>query len=199
MTAYEKAPAGCTQLTPDTGDVEHCSTEAEQLSTKACSRCGEVKPLTAFGQNFKRGVVVPRSECADCNKAQNREWRARTADHQRHYERVRRSKTLRQLRSAANAAVKSATESGVLVPGPCAHCDETCRGRIWAHHDDYGLPLAVDWLCTSHHQRRHVQLRRMALQHGQLGFFVADKAVAPEAKRWRRKAGGGFARRRGDA
>jgi len=51
----------------------------------------------------------------------------------------------------AHAAVAKAKREGVLVQGSCEFADETCYGRIEAHHDDYDKPLDVRWLCVRHH------------------------------------------------
>jgi hypothetical protein len=51
----------------------------------------------------------------------------------------------------AHAAVAKAKREGLLIPGPCELSDETCHGRVEAHHDDYDKPLEVRWLCIHHH------------------------------------------------
>lgn len=59
-------------------------------------------------------------------------------------------------RYAANAAVKS----GELAPQPCEDCGET--ESVEMHHDDYGLPLKVRFLCQPCHRRLHPYQRRTA-------------------------------------
>lgn len=58
-------------------------------------------------------------------------------------------------RRRANITVGCAIASGKLTRLPC----ETCGSRryVEAHHDDYAKPLAVRWLCKSHHRQHHVK------------------------------------------
>jgi len=54
--------------------------------------------------------------------------------------------------SGARSAVVSALSIGMLTRLPC----EVCGAEpTHAHHDDYLRPLAVRWLCLSHHFRWH--------------------------------------------
>lgn len=173
--------------------VSHVGGEAAPAADpqmRTCRLCGEQKPVGEFGQHFANGEARPRGYCRQCGAQQ----RARTSRYGA-YEATRRNKALRQLRARANKLASEAIERGELVPGPCACADQTCRGEVKPHHEDYALPLEVTWYCKSHHQRRHGQLRRMAAQHGQTGLFAAHGAV--DEKRWKQKPGGKFTRRRG--
>jgi hypothetical protein len=53
---------------------------------------------------------------------------------------------------AAHNAVKVAKQAGVMISQPCEVCGEKSAG---AHHDDYGKPLSVRWLCRIHHRQWH--------------------------------------------
>ena len=55
----------------------------------------------------------------------------------------------------AHHAVSNAVRDGRLEKQPCENLDDTCYGKINAHHDDYNKPLEVRWLCRSHHMRWH--------------------------------------------
>lgn len=58
--------------------------------------------------------------------------------------------------ASAHDIVYRAVKAGELVRGPCEREGEgDCSGRIEAHHDDYGKPLDVRWLCVRHHNRLH--------------------------------------------
>jgi hypothetical protein len=57
----------------------------------------------------------------------------------------------------ARMAVFNALASGRLVRGACEEAGADCRGQVEAHHDDYGAPLDVRWLCKEHHERWHVE------------------------------------------
>lgn len=63
------------------------------------------------------------------------EWRKRNTD-----------------KARAHRLVRHAIRSGALVRKPCEVCGET---DSQAHHDDYTKPLAVRWLCSTHHGEHH--------------------------------------------
>lgn len=52
----------------------------------------------------------------------------------------------------AQNTVTYAIRTGRLVPHPCEACGDP---KAEAHHDDYAKPLAVRWLCRTHHLRAH--------------------------------------------
>jgi hypothetical protein len=61
-------------------------------------------------------------------------------------------------RRYARNAVRVAVDAGAIKKGDvCAEADETCSGKIEAHHESYEVErwLDVTWLCSSHHRRRH--------------------------------------------
>lgn len=60
-------------------------------------------------------------------------------------------------RARAQTAVADAIRTGRLVPGPCEACGAV---KAQAHHDDYGKPLEVRWLCAACHARWHAAARR---------------------------------------
>ena len=49
--------------------------------------------------------------------------------------------------------VAKAVKDGSLLRQPCEVCGAS--KKVHAHHDDYGKPLAVRWLCPSHHHEAH--------------------------------------------
>lgn len=49
----------------------------------------------------------------------------------------------------ARKAVHSARRRGQIKRGPCLFCGTT--ERIEAHHEDYSKPLAIVWVCKTHH------------------------------------------------
>ena len=59
------------------------------------------------------------------------------------------------LKIAARDEVRKARLIGALVPQPCEVCGAT---RTEAHHEDYGRPLDVRWLCRPHHRALHADL-----------------------------------------
>jgi len=52
---------------------------------------------------------------------------------------------------------RSAVRRGQLVRQPCERCQTSIF--VDAHHDDYGKPLDVRWLCRIHHRERHRELK----------------------------------------
>jgi hypothetical protein len=52
----------------------------------------------------------------------------------------------------AQIACGNAIRDGRLIRQPCDVCGEV---KAQAHHDDYGKPLDVRWLCTKHHAEWH--------------------------------------------
>lgn len=58
---------------------------------------------------------------------------------------------------SARMMVADAVSSGVLRRMPCEVCGK--RGAH-AHHEDYGKPLDVVWLCGSHHAKRHAEINK---------------------------------------
>ena len=50
----------------------------------------------------------------------------------------------------AHHDVRNAIRRGEIKRKPC-HCGAPAH----AHHEDYGSPLDVEWLCPKHHAERH--------------------------------------------
>jgi hypothetical protein len=61
----------------------------------------------------------------------------------------------KEARQSARKLAAKAIRSGALTRQPCQVCGEP---YAVAHHEDYDQPLAVEWLCRSHHVRRHNEL-----------------------------------------
>ena len=57
----------------------------------------------------------------------------------------------------AHARVRQAQRSGELVRGACEVCGAL---RTEGHHSDYTMPLAVQWLCRTHHSQLHAKMKR---------------------------------------
>lgn len=132
---------------------------------KRCTICKTVKPAAAFYVIPSRGLLHPR--CRDCNKAYSKAWRSRNpGKHTEHRQKYRatekgrsgRKSELKRWRSRnpekhkAHLAVLAAQKRGDLVSRPCEVCGDP---KSEGHHDDYGRPLDVRWLCKQHHVDLH--------------------------------------------
>jgi hypothetical protein len=114
------------------------------------------------------------SKCKVCARADYKRYRAENSDYCRAYDRVRTvengsrgSGGLEPRRRAANVwakrhpqkraaheAVREALLAGRLVrPSTCSSCGKECVPQ--GHHEDYGKPLVVQWLCTKCHGAQH--------------------------------------------
>lgn len=93
-----------------------------------CSRCDVFhgRPHSAY--------------CRPCQAAYSRQWR-------RHHPLTPEQKIKDNARSQAGQALRR----GNLVRQPCEQCG--CHAEM--HHDDYGRPLDVRWLCRPCHLAHH--------------------------------------------
>lgn len=114
-------------------------------ASRACKHCKAV-----FWSESGRQMV-----CANCKRAATRErmrqWIARNPNE--HRARSAASwKPRAKDRQNATAAVYRAIKRGDLTRGCCEVCG---TDAVQAHHDDYGKPLQVRWLCRPHHAIEH--------------------------------------------
>jgi len=148
--------------------------------SKACFKCGQVKPLPAFYKHKQMadGYLNKCKECARSDARAIRErridyWRARdrergsrqTPEFRRKYYEENKDKIAisrkkwreanKQKRKASNA-VNNAVRDGKLIKQPCERCGAT--DNVHGHHEDYNKPLAVVWLCPVHHGERHKEI-----------------------------------------
>lgn len=100
----------------------------------------------------KRGMTEERRERVRQYLRDNPEIRAKAlaAWVKRHPHQVR-----------ASVAVNNAVRDGRLTKQPCEVCGDP---KVEGHHDDYSRPLAVRWLCDTHHKEHHRNLREIQRQ-----------------------------------
>lgn len=148
------------------------------MPSKACFKCGVVRPLTEFYKHQKMadGHV---NKCKECNKADVRSNRAMNVDHYRNYDKsrdsspervaaretyakgkgkdtVRRCKERYIERNKKARAVHTITGNAIRDGLITKSCCEVCGSKtVHAHHDDYDKPLSVSWLCPKHHKEWH--------------------------------------------
>lgn len=143
--------------------VENGAGKEKRGLMKRCKVCGEEKGSGGF--YAESGLTCRVCRCAATRAARaagltQAQDRARYANPARRY----RLKARRQAQAyrerypwkiLAHRATQAAVERGDLTRQGC----EVCGDRAHAHHEDYGAPLAVRWLCALHHARHH----RMAM------------------------------------
>lgn len=140
------------------------------IGPRPCAVCGGPL-LTTVAR-----LTKPDYTCLHCARAALLRWRQHNRAHATEYMRAylsdpakRRKKNaqhkryVHENRDKINARIKvrRALRSGRLVKLPCAVCG---AAESWAHHEDYGQPLIVTWLCRQCHFDRHVEradLRRV--------------------------------------
>ncbi len=148
--------------------------------SKACSKCGETKPLVEFNKDTKMADGC-RSNCKACVKLYDRKRYRENAEDNRASAQKNRDdnpeehKARSKLRYAANPEPKKASikkyraanrhktlaqnlvnralKSGTLTrPSNCERCTNPAEE---AHHPDYSRPLDVIWLCVPCHGLEH--------------------------------------------
>lgn len=136
---------------------------------KQCFKCGESLPLDQFYRHPKMADGL-LGKCKACTKKDVKaryeltrpERAAYEAERSRRPERRRaavdyqkKRRHVHPERSAARHAVWRAVRDGILWRGPCEVCGT--QTNVEAHHEDYGKPLEVRWLCFLHHRMVHGQ------------------------------------------
>lgn len=137
-----------------------------------CGRCAVFKPEADFYIDGKTAAGVA-SQCKKCHiegsirtrDADNARRlgaehmrRARESEPEKFRAREREASQKRRLQSpekvAARAAVNNALKRGAIVkPAACEACGE--EKKLTGHHEDYGRPLSVQWLCYACHGKQH--------------------------------------------
>lgn len=141
------------------------------INCRACGRAFSPKPYQLRRSDYT---------CPPCRMARDRAWMDRRAaeglpwkhpgrlcpktdqTRERYREWVRRAyreNPAFALKIKVRAATRYAIRSGKLTRGPCEVCGQTSAE---AHHDDYGQPLNVRWLCRAHHRAHHQSLKLAA-------------------------------------
>lgn len=146
---------------------------------KTCFKCGRALPLEAFYRHPQM-ADGHLGKCKDCARTDVMLNRLVRREHYLEYERSRATRPdrveARRARSASSAGrldrmvrniaqklnapekyrarytTTNAVRDGHLIRGACEACGAT---GAEAHHDDYGEPLSVRWLCRVHHMEHH--------------------------------------------
>lgn len=146
---------------------------------KPCICCGDEKPPGDFYRHsqmadghLNKCKACCRGQARDRHqqKAQDESWleaeRARGRDKYRRLNYVERYRGSRDAEAprrwqqrnpekrAAHVALNNAVRDGRITKSEvCEACGDS--GVIHGHHDDYGQPLVVQWLCPSCHMLNH--------------------------------------------
>ena len=136
--------------------------------TIKCQRCGA---LTTPTESRLRRCD---RRCNSCINADSKAYRERrkaegrpvkssrlvNVETRRAYQQQRyHSDDAERQKQIARAIARKSISRGRLHRQPCEVCG--CL-PVDAHHDDYSQPLAVRWLCPTHHRQHHAALRAAA-------------------------------------
>lgn len=135
--------------------------------TKKCSRCGEVKPLSAFALDgtSKDGH---QAICKVCHSAIGKEHYVKNKNRYIEARKRRDSDTAAWLKTCdehpsqdnARKCARAAVKEGVIEqPKRCQICGKETT-KLEMHHHCYAQPLDVIWVCSPCHQRAD-QMRRI--------------------------------------
>ena len=122
---------------------------------KQCIHCKAIKPLPEFyllgAPSYNRSSV-----CRACKSAANKKNTERYSKTKRcrvlHNIRKERYKKESPEKHAARRELQNAVRAGRIKRQPCEVCGAL---PTEGHHDDYGKPLDVRWLCKVHHHALH--------------------------------------------
>lgn len=105
-----------------------------------------------------------KKHCRACRRENSRRWQSKNREQVRTYDRQRRGsesteeararyQTTPELQRKARGLLKTAVVRGkVKKPTRCDGCgSETPKAKLHGHHEDYGRPLDVSWLCPACH------------------------------------------------
>lgn len=145
---------------------------------KWCTKCKRQRPLEDFSRDKQQRDGL-RAICRECSSAAGKEHRKRNPLTPE--QRARQSEVAKAWRAAnrersaagnhayrqrhrdrqrARQAVMNALNRGEITRQPCEVCGTT--EDVHAHHDDYTSKLDVRWLCRTHHNEVHRQMRQAA-------------------------------------
>lgn len=126
--------------------------------TCVCGECLKCRKRLAV-QVFRQRHPDRWKEIQRASQDRNREsLRQKARDYYHDNPEVRRRREERRKSEPEKGRARwntwKAVRDGVIKKGPC-EVGSDCLGRIEAHHEDYGKPLEVRWLCKRHHMMLH--------------------------------------------
>lgn len=132
-----------------------------------CSKCRELKTVDDFHKNNSTPNGL-RYYCKPCATKSVKDWQSENLDWVKAYDiaykqtpngRVAINKAQERTNAKypqkvfAREQAYLARDRGDLIRQPCEICNAT--EDVHSHHDDYGKPLEVRWLCRTHHNEYH--------------------------------------------
>ena len=135
------------------------------MATKKCGTCGVEKEINDY--NFRSRVSTYKKtfgeiwywkRCRDCcnRLSEVQRGKKKTYSDYKQTEYNKKSRLKDPLKNKARSLVSYAIRSGKILKKVCEVCGNT---DVQAHHDDYRKPLHVRWLCVTHHNEHHRNLR----------------------------------------
>jgi hypothetical protein len=114
-----------------------------------CRKCGSHKHLTTISKTkCDYGVVVHYKLCRECNTQKSVEYRLTPNGKERTGLAVRRSISKYPNKQKARQKLCNKKRRNKISQMECVVCS---KKETEAHHYDYRRPLAVLWLCKTHH------------------------------------------------
>lgn len=143
-------------------------TEISQEAVKTCRSCGKAKPLDAFHRDRAKSDGRG-SYCKPCKARSNEQWRRANPERMAALNKqnarinpegkaaaVRRYRKRYPEKDRARQILRDALKAGEITkPDRCEDCGRAVDHPLHGHHEDYSQPLAVAWLCSGCHGRRH--------------------------------------------
>ena len=138
-------------------------------TTKACTKCGDVLPLSGFyarakakdGKTSACRVCVLDHLHSDAGRSSRAKYYASDSGRENERQKAARYYRRNRRKSLARAKLRAAVKAGKVRRGPCAKYSPgqgwPCAGRIEGHHESYGTGRELDvvWLCRRHHTQHH--------------------------------------------
>jgi hypothetical protein len=155
---------------------------------KECTCCRLVLPRVAFNACSGKPDGL-QAYCRRCQSIHSYGDRRSPRVQQRRRELWRRprpheDRTQRLARERAHRLVAAAVDSRELArPPECEQCGDSAATQ--AHHEDYGRPLEVVWLCPSCHAHRHPESRRTTARRRRWAIPMFPSMRAALAGRYR--------------
>lgn len=119
-----------------------------------CKECCKQEALKNRWLNIERYRAYDRERASLPHRALAREeYRTTDLGRAAHAKAVRKWQVNNRLARAAHHILNNALRDGKVKRG--AHCEMCKLKTVHAHHEDYGKPLEVRWLCPKHHKEVH--------------------------------------------